>query len=75
VHGSGGYGMLMARPHKKPHRGVPRQVEARSPKAFIAQRRWRSRHARCTATASRRAIVDLAFVLTGSKQTTIVPGG
>src|SRR3954466_13722486 len=77
VHGSGGYGMLIgpAAP-KAPIAAFPEKLK-REPEGFIAQPTLAlSTCPTCTASGLAPRHVDLRpFVLTGSKSTTIVPGG
>ncbi|MHC2187566.1 putative circularly permuted ATP-grasp superfamily protein [Bradyrhizobium diazoefficiens] len=77
VHGSGGYGMLIGPAATKATIEAFREKLKREPEGFIAQPTLAlSTCPTCTATGLAPRHVDLRpFVLTGSKSTTIVPGG
>jgi len=77
VHGSGGYGMLIGPAATKATIEAFRDKLKREPEGFIAQPTLAlSTCPTCTASGLAPRHVDLRpFVLTGSKQTTIVPGG
>src|SRR5256884_361190 len=77
VHGSGGYGMLIGPAATKATIEAFREKLKREPEGFIAQPTLAlSTCPTCTASGLAPRHVDLRpFVLTGSKQTTIVPGG
>jgi len=77
VHGSGGYGMLIGPAATKATIEAFRDKLKREPEGFIAQPTLAlSTCPTCTASGLAPRHVDLRpFVLTGSKRTTIVPGG
>jgi len=77
VHGSGGYGMLIGPAATKATIEAFRDKLKREPEGFIAQPTLAlSTCPTCTAAGLAPRHVDLRpFVLTGSKRTTIVPGG
>ena len=77
VHGSGGYGMLIGPAATKATIEAFRDKLKREPEGFIAQPTLAlSTCPTCTASGLAPRHVDLRpFVLTGSKSTTIVPGG
>jgi uncharacterized circularly permuted ATP-grasp superfamily protein len=77
VHGSGGYGMLIGPAATKATIEAFRDKLKREPEGFIAQPTLAlSTCPTCTAAGLAPRHVDLRpFVLTGSKNTTIVPGG
>jgi uncharacterized circularly permuted ATP-grasp superfamily protein len=77
VHGSGGYGMLIGPAATKATIEAFREKLKREPEGFIAQPTLAlSTCPTCTAAGLAPRHVDLRpFVLTGSKSTTIVPGG
>jgi uncharacterized circularly permuted ATP-grasp superfamily protein len=77
VHGSGGYGMLIGPAATKATIEAFREKLKREPEGFIAQPTLAlSTCPTCTASGLAPRHVDLRpFVLTGSKSTTIVPGG
>src|SRR5499427_1892772 len=77
VHGSGGYGMLVGPAATKATIEAFRDKLKREPEGFIAQPTLAlSTCPTCTASGLAPRHVDLRpFVLTGSKRTTIVPGG
>ena len=77
VHGSGGYGMLIGPAATKATIEAFRDKLKREPEGFIAQPTLAlSTSPTCTASGLAPRHVDLRpFVLTGSKTTTIVPGG
>src|SRR5215475_12283598 len=77
VHGSGGYGMLIGPAASKATIEAFRDKLKREPEGFIAQPTLAlSTCPTCTASGLAPRHVDLRpFVLTGSKRTTIVPGG
>src|SRR5467141_5305927 len=77
VHGSGGYGMLIGPAATKATIEAFRDKLKREPEGFIAQPTLAlSTCPTCTSSGLAPRHVDLRpFVLTGSKQTTIVPGG
>jgi uncharacterized circularly permuted ATP-grasp superfamily protein len=77
VHGSGGYGMLIGPASTKATIEAFRDKLKREPEGFIAQPTLAlSTCPTCTSSGLAPRHVDLRpFVLTGSKRTTIVPGG
>src|ERR1700749_1643103 len=77
VHGSGGYGMLIGPAATKATIEAFRAKLKREPQGFFAQQTFAvSTCPTCTAAGLAPRHVDLRpFVLTGSKRTTIVPGG